>query len=600
MPPVTDSEPIAPPQLLPLISELYIVTKDLRVQRLGDVMKPAQVDFIERCQRQLDSRGQIRAIVLKARQLGMSTIIEAILFALSMANDHFKSLIVSHEDKSSAHILGMTKFYWSTYVFKELHEFIEKYNGRNHLAWTNHSDIHIATAKNVAGGRSTTIQCLHGSETAYWPDAENLMGGLKQAIPSFGLNAIFIESTANGVGNYFHKECNAAMKGESEYEFFFYPWHEEPEYTAAYLPDEMQGRYALMGELDEEEARLRERFNLTAGQLLWRRWCITNRCHGDINRFRAEYPSTPHEAFIATGRNVFSLPHLLDHYVPRRGRKGKLVKLRGKVRFMEDPQGWLTLFAEPSDDRDWGVYLAGGDPTHTTTGDFACIQVINRRTLEQVAVYRRKIDPINFGKDMQLVGTYFNLAMLAPEKEGPGYASVGCIVGDFYPNVYQSQRIDKMQGKPTTDLAGWSTNVNTKHLAISHLVKLFGEPLAHAGNQTYGLVVHDEVTLLELRDYVTSEKGLGYENSDGSEYDDGVMALAIAAAVHAIEPKPGAYEEVAEHVPPPRHAPIAAGLTSGRSRPIDNQPRDTPVTAADDNELPEAPWEAWGRPREDS
>lgn len=597
MMPTAVAEKQVAPQLLPLISELYIVTKDLHVERLGDVMKPAQIDFIERCQRQLDSRGQIRAIILKARQMGMSTIIEAILFVLSMLNDHFSSLIVSHEDKSSAHILGMTKFYWSTYIFKDLHQFDEKYNGRNHLAWTNYSDIHIATAKNVAGGRSTTIQCLHGSETAYWPDAENLMGGLKQAIPSFGLNAIFIESTANGVGNYFHKECNAAMRKLNEYEFFFYPWHQEPEYTAAYLPPDVANQYGFIKDLDEEEVRLRGEHDLTAGQLLWRRWCISNRCSGDINRFRAEYPSNPHEAFIATGRNVFHQPHLFAHYEPRHGKKGKLMKLRGKVRFVEDPQGWFTLFAEPADDKDWGVYLCGGDPTHTTTGDYACIQVINRRTLEQVGVYRRKIDPISFGKDMQLVGTFFNLALLAPEKEGPGYASVGCIVADYYPNVYQSQRIDKMQGKPTTDLAGWSTNVNTKHLAIAHLVKLFSEPVVSFGDQKYGLVIHDEITLLELRDYVTSEKGLGYENSDGSEYDDGVMALAIAAAVHAIEPKPGAYEEQADPVRPVRA--VQAVMTSGTESPSDYQPRDKPIESDDDNELPEAPWEAWGRPREE-
>src|SRR5262245_33826390 len=91
----------AAPRLLPLISELFIIAKDLRIERLGDVLKPAQYDFITRCQRQLDERGQIRMIVLKARQLGMSTIIEAIVFVLSMLTDNFKSLIVSHEDRSA-------------------------------------------------------------------------------------------------------------------------------------------------------------------------------------------------------------------------------------------------------------------------------------------------------------------------------------------------------------------------------------------------------------------------------------------------------------------------------------------------------------------
>ena len=90
-------------------------------------------------------------------------------------------------------------------------------------------------------------------------------------------------------------------------------------------------------------------------------------------------------------------------------------------------------------------------------------------------------------------------------------------------------------GQTTTGTAlsaSWSKSAAT----ASSTSAFFSEPLMRAGDQTYGLVIHDEVTLLELRDYVTSAKGLGYENSDGSEYDDGVMALAIAAAVHGIEP----------------------------------------------------------------
>ena len=79
------------------------------------------------------------------------------------------------------------------------------------------------------------------------------------------------------------------------------------------------------------------------------------------------------------------------------------------IKFVQDDNGPLTLFAEPAD-KDWGVYLLGADPTHTMAGDYACIQVINRRTKEQVAVYRRKIDPIQFGKDAQMLGLYFNEA----------------------------------------------------------------------------------------------------------------------------------------------------------------------------------------------
>lgn len=613
---------VAPPstgprdiKLLPLVSELFILTKDLRVVRLGDVMNHAQLDFIARCEQQLATRGQIRACVLKARQIGLSTIIEAIAFVLSMMFDNFNSMVVSHEDKSAGAILGMTKRYWSTYIWKRHHE--EKFNGQKHLAWTNGSDIDIATAKNVDAGRSRTLQFLHASEVGFWPNAETLMTGLNQSVPTYGLNAIFLESTANGVGNFFHKTCNQAMRGESEYEFFFYPWYQHPEYTAAYLPPGQADSYLDLGVLDEEEKRLRA-MGIADARLVWRRWAIRNKCQGDLNKFHQEYPTTPHEAFISTGLNVFPLPNLLAHYEPMHGRRCRLIRDGRQIKVIDDPNGYLTIYAEPSGDRDWGVYLAGGDPTHTTAGDYACIQVLNRRTLEQVAVYRRKIDPINFGKDMQLVGAYFNDALLAPEKEGPGYATVGCIVADDYPYVYATVNVAKMQGKPTGDVYGWSTNSQTKHLAVSHLLKALMDPLVTVSDQTYGLLIHDEVTLLEMRDYVTTKDGHGYENNDGSEYDDGVMAMAIAVSVHNIEPPPLAYEEVPVHRAPPRLGPITGARTSGTSRPMDHvvdqhvapaihPPHPDPTTARDrdsdtDPDAPlfddAAPWEAWGAPRD--
>lgn len=538
------------PFVIPLVLEHKIVTKDGRYVRLGDVIKQQQWDFLVRCQRQLDTRGQIRVCVLKARQIGVSTVIEAIIFTLAMLHQHIESLIVSHEDKSAAHILSMTRLFWDSYIYKRFYRTV--YNGKNHLSWTNDSDIHIATAKNVTAGRSFTIRILHASEVAFWPDPDTLMTGLDNSIPSFGLNAIFLESTANGVGNYFHRKCNAAMRGDSEYEFFFYPWYEDPEYRADYLTDENQQRYAIpfvkivkdgveyeVPDLDEEELTLVTRYGVTLDRLIWRRWHIANKCNGDVDKFHQEMPTTPHEAFVATGRNVFHLPNLIKHSDLIEGRRGRLFVHHGKVEFVDDPRGYVTIFCEPAEDTNWGVYLIGADPTHTNQGDYACAQVLNRHTLEQVAVYRRKIDPITFGKDIQLLGRYYNTALLAPEKEGPGYATVGCVVGDFYPNVYQETRVDKAQGKPNADLFGWSTNIKSKELAVSHLRRHFNSKLLVMPNgQTFGILIHDEITLMELRDFVTAEKGLGYTNSDGSDYDDGVMALGIGAAVDAIEPKP--------------------------------------------------------------
>src|SRR5574343_267819 len=106
-------------------------------------------------------------------------------------------------------ILKLTKRYWQSYTFAPFHE--EEYNGRTHLSWSDvDSSLQVATAKNVGAGRSRTLRAVHGSEVAFRQNGEELMGGLARSIPAIGATAVFIESTANGVGNYYHAQWVAA------------------------------------------------------------------------------------------------------------------------------------------------------------------------------------------------------------------------------------------------------------------------------------------------------------------------------------------------------------------------------------------------------
>lgn len=525
--------------LRPIIYELKVLDKERGVMRFGDIINFAQEALLTEVHAQLHATGQIRIIVLKARQMGVSTMIEAIIFTLSVLFDDFQSLIVSHEAESAEHILGMTRRYWNTYVFANMHTI--QYAGRKQLAWSDiGSNIAVATAKNVGAGRSKTLHALHASEVAIWDKPEELVTGLRQAIPSFGLTAIFYESTANGIGNFFHAAWQDAEAERSEFKALFFPWTNHPEYTSAYIPRGEQGKYAELRELDDEERTLRG-MGISNGRLLWRRWAIKNLCQNDVNKFKQEYPASPHEAFLSTGRNVFNLADLLSHYQPMRPKRGRLARRGNDVRFITDDRGPLAVYRLPSSDKNWGIYQVGGDPTHTTVGDKACAQVLNRRTLEQAATLSLHCDPIEFGKQLFLLGEYYNMATIAPEKEGPGYATVGHLVGSDYPFVWESQKVDKTPGKVQLDTFGWGTNKATKHLAIGQLVNAVAQPLQRIGSTTYGLLIHDEESFAEMRDYITDAGG-GYCNGDGSKFDDCVMALGIALATHYIDPPPAPYE----------------------------------------------------------
>lgn len=525
--------------LRPLLYELKVLTKKRGVVRLGDVIKPPQEMLITEVERQLNTGGRVRIIVLKARQMGLSTVIEGIIFVLSVMYNDMQSLIVSHESESSQHILGITRRYWSTYMFKEFHS--EQYVSKKQLAWEDTgSNITVATAANEKGGRSKTLHNLHASEVAFWDDAGTLMHGLLNAVTDLGITCVFLESTANGIGNYYHSTWQDAEAGGARSDFtpVFYPWFLDPEYDAMNIPLSSSFKVDELGELDVDELSLRAQ-GVSDSKLRWRRWQIMAKCEGSVDVFKQEYPSNASEAFLTTGRNVFRLQDLLAHYKRMVPTVGYLSRNNvGKVVFTEDRHGPLKVYRFPAADKNWGVYQIGADPTHTTVGDNACAQVFNRRTMEQCAVYSKQIDAISFGDELFLLGEWYNTCTVANETTGPGFGTTGQLNGLGYPMIYQRLRTDD-EIDTGGSLLGWISNMQTKHQAIGWLIKCISQPLVSMGGMVYGFQLHDEQTFLEMRDYVVNEKG-GFENGKGQPFDDCVMATGICAATHyamnAIEP----------------------------------------------------------------
>lgn len=527
--------------LPPLLSRLSIVDKRARVLPLAPNW--AQRIAIEDTEEQLRSRGRVRQIALKARQLGFSTITEAQIYALSFVLHNSAALVIANEQDNAQHLLGMTQTYWDTDPFRPL--FSTKYQAKNVLQWNEtKSHIRTTTAGNKDAGRSKTVRFLHGSEVAFWDNAETVTTGLMQAVPDVGLTIVVLESTANGRGNYFHKMWLQAVRGESEYSPLFFPWWMHYEYRASYvkLP------YFELNDYDEEEKALLKLFDagLQVGDrsfklrpsewndaLAWRRWAIFNKCNGDIIKFHQEYPSTPEEAFVATGLNVFPEVHLQKCFEPRSGQRGRLMRKGAEVEFVPDPMGPLTIYKFPSTNRELGHYCIGGDATATMRGDYAVAEVINRRTFEQVAEYRARIDPAHFGEELAKLGTFYNTAILAPENEGPGFATIGWLQNLDYPNMFQSTIPDGLPGRYVGKY-GWSQSYRTKDLAVGWLLRLLIE---------HGTIIHSRKLYDEMDNYVTLEGG-GYGNAAGEEHDDTVMAFAIAVAASIMSGQLPAYGSV--------------------------------------------------------
>jgi hypothetical protein len=541
--------------LLPKIRQLSIVDKEARTSKLVDVMNWPQELLVTAVSKNMTEGRKTRIIILKARQLGFSTITEGIQFELAMDYDHFRGQVVTHETKSNEHLLSITQNYFDTYPYAKFYRQANK--SANKLRWLpNDSRIGVITAKNLAGGRSNTLHFVHGSEVAFWPDAGTLMSSLGPAIPKTAFSFVILESTANGIGNWFETTWNDAVSGQNDYLPIFIPWQIHDEYTAEHIgiipvdpkktpfdeEEERLYRQFMSARMDDECRRILARTldedrldelckpmtrKEALSRLAWRRWIIRNELAkrkdgtNPVDLFKQEYPDCPRVAFLSTGSNVFPLPFLEQCWQSAGSDVGDVTYRGGRHQFQRAVTGPLTVWKLPTPGE---KYIVAGDPTFTVSGDYGCIQVLNRRTWEQVARYRAKVDPAALGKKMCELGWWYNEALLAPEVNKDGSTTIGRILGLDYPNVWQRQVADQ-QPNYAGSKYGWFTNTRTKVEAVGNLKSLVVDG---------SLTIHDPLTFSEMKNYV--DLGMGqYGNANGEPNDDTVMALAIAVAVNAYE-----------------------------------------------------------------
>lgn len=542
--------------LVPLISELSIVTKGGKLLRLGDSLfnpdREPQRHLLRVVNNNINARRPTRVIILKARQLGMSTIVEGLMFLFAFLMKYMNGIVISQDGKGAAKLLNMTHHYWATCPWREAYS--EKSRRVDQLRWEEtDSWITITTSKTLGSGRGQTIQFLHGSECGFWErDPATLWGGLSEAIPETTWRSfVFLESTANGVGNWWESMWNDAVEGQNDFTPLFFPWQTHEEYRASSIGivSSPQQALELLGNPDERERALIAMFSESrlppevrkvmahtyeraeiealatpmsmaeiADCLLWRRHIIRNKKNGDALLFAQEYPCTPEEAFLSTGHNMFPLEDLRACYEPEEGVRGELAEgSGGQVVFKEGSYGHLTLFRKP--DRH-ALYVLGADPTRALDGDYACIQVLNRRTWEQVAVYRARVEGPRLGEELIRLGKFFNFAEIGCERQGGGEAAVGVLVNSGYENLYRHRNHVSMRGV-VDNQAGFHANAQTKPLAV--------------GNMRHAIVthltrMHHSETFNESKGYVYLGQGK-FGNGTEENHDDCVSAYMIALQV---------------------------------------------------------------------
>ena len=543
-------------------ANLWIRNKASQIVPL--ILNEPQRRVLERFEAKREAREPVRFIILKARQEGVSTLIEAIMFHRSYTQAHRSGLVVSHKVRSARHLLSICDRYLQYIPNPRATDFSSRAEIK--FSAPHHSDLQIETARDVDLGASFTLSDVHLSEVARYgqegADPKDLMGHLVPAVPDLPDTMVVLESTAIAYGDFFHQFWQDAKDGKSEFEPIFLPWFIHDEYSKLFKSDEEQADLEVT--LDDEERNLADGHGLSLEQLNWRRSKI-KALPGGVDEFRRQYPANDEECFLVAGtcrfdtarlREMMALcePPCLEGYLEEV--EGAALNSLPKVRhradgrglvFQQQQGGLLKVWEKPKSGK---TYVVGADTSEGVDGeesglDPSSVHVLDVLAGRVVAVLHGFIDPDLLGLELSKLGRWYNTALVGVEANNHGLTTCKALQRAGYSRIYW-RRIEDDRTRKRTRKIGWWTGPKTRGPLIDGLAAVIRDS---------ELVCLDSPTLGECMGFVRNPNGK-YEAATGGK-DDRVISLAIAVKmaeeVHAYEPvvdeKPeGAYIDFDEMV----------------------------------------------------
>ncbi len=533
---------------------LMVETEDKTVVPM--VLSPGQLRLREAIKRQRDRQRPVRIIYLKSRRIMATTGTAAEFFHNTAFRAGVHTVVIAHDAKTAQYIFAMYKRFHEKYrpfagVIKlppggPVGDQINyEYGGEKDSSF-----IQVHTAGAVNFGRGFRATNVHFSEYPYYPRPAQTRAALMSATPKLPDTCVVIEGTAKTIGDDFHKLWQGSVDPSSDAEWvaLFMAWWEHPRNRMEPVSIE---RFA--NSLTKEERELQQRFNLDMRQLAWRRWTIANDFAGDMILFRREHPATPEEAFTASSRNRFSIPHIQRMPIFRECMTGEVAMedIGGDVKpvFLPNETGSVKIFRMPERGR---LYACGADPSGgvdisqsqgESDPDFAAAHFFDRDSHEQCAVLRARLMPGEFGRYLYRMLKFFNNAQIALENNGVGIGTMESLLNEGYPaGLFYHRAVEPDQDPALrSDKIGW----NTGEVSRQQLLSTLDEAIRHGS-----IFVHDPATQQELLTFVINSRGKA-EGQRGC-HDDLVIALGLAVIVMARMPRP---------VPAPQSAPQRPGIS---------------------------------------
>ena len=488
--------------------QIKIVTKDATQGFVPFKLNQSQQYITDKLSEQLESTGKVRAIILKARQQGISTYCAGRVFWKTYFAQHTRSVVMAHDSATSDALFTMSKNLIQN-MEGDLKPAEERSNAKEIIIKTPayrdkeaKGSYRLYTAGSPEAGRGTTPTIAHLSEIAFWQHDEKILAGLFQGISQADGTEVILESTANGAQGEFYRLWRGAVAGENEYLPIFLPWYWTDEYRRK-APEGM--------ELTTEEDNLKEKFGLDDDQLYWRRLKIAE--SGEL-KFKQEYPSTADEAFVVSGSNVFDVDKL-DSLIPEAPLSTRVWDTYSKM-FDDGKEGKLQLWSYPKFDK---PYVIAADVSLGVGQDYSTAVVLDQ-DYKVIALYRdNRIDPSTYGELLFYLGRYFNNAFLCVESNSMGIATLQKLESMNYVNMYKQTKIANVSNEEGVRL-GFRTTVSTKPVIIGNLKRLIADEAIN---------IPSNIMIQELKDYISTTTGKT-EASPGT-HDDTVMALAMGCEV---------------------------------------------------------------------
>jgi hypothetical protein len=206
----------------------------LRIRTKGGAIAPlifnrSQRHIHERLEAQRAKTGKVRALILKGRQQGRSTYVGGRFYHRTSRYGGLRTFILTHEDQATQNLFEMVSRFHE-HMPPDMKPSTGTANAKELVFDLLDSGYKIGTAYTNSVGRSNTVQLFHGSEVAHWRNPEGHAAGVLQAIANEPDTECILESTANGIGNWFHREWRRAETGESEFIAVFTPWFWDDDY----------------------------------------------------------------------------------------------------------------------------------------------------------------------------------------------------------------------------------------------------------------------------------------------------------------------------------------------------------------------------------